>query len=123
MEQARLVARNAHTPYSRFRVGAAVRSGDRTFVGCNVENSSYGLTICAERNAVFQAIASGCTSIDAMAISCIDAAPGAPVAMSMPCGACRQVMSEFGVPGMPVEVDGVGTFMLSELLPSPFKLT
>ncbi len=79
----------AYAPYSDFAVGAAVRCADgRVFEGCNIENASYGLTICAERVALFAAVAAGCRQIDAIAI----AGPGAePVS---PCGACRQVMVE-----------------------------
>jgi cytidine deaminase len=80
----------AYAPYSRFRVGAALLADDGTiFEGCNVENSSYSLTICAERNAVFQAAAQGKTSFRAIAIASDD--PG----FLTPCGACRQVLSEF----------------------------
>ena len=105
MVRARLVAQNAYVPYSRFRVGAAGRSGNQVFVGCNVENSSFGLTICAERNAIFQAISSGCHSIDALALSCLDVTKEAAAGASMPCGACRQVLAEFADPNTPVEID------------------
>ncbi|HTS01175.1 MAG TPA: cytidine deaminase [Thermoanaerobaculia bacterium] len=92
-EEARLVAaaaavrENAAAPYSRFKVGAALLAADgRTFTGCNVESASYGLTVCAERNAVFKAISEGARSFRAVAVV-TDAEPPAS-----PCGACRQVL-------------------------------
>jgi cytidine deaminase len=119
---AREAALKAYAPYSNFRVGAAVRAGGAVFVGCNVENASYGLAICAERNAIFQAVAAGHTRIEAVAVSCIDAAVGAGARSLMPCGACRQVMVEFGAAAMPVHIDGVGTLSLDDLLPRAFAL-
>ncbi len=88
---ARRAARNAYAPYSRFRVGAAVltRSG-RVFTGANVENASYGLTNCAERTAVFAAVAAGERRIVAVAVYTPTRRP------TPPCGACRQVIREFG---------------------------
>jgi cytidine deaminase len=84
------VKSRAYSPYSRFRVGAALKTkSGRVFTGCNVENRSYGLTICAERNAVAQAIAHGEHDFVAIAIAS-DAEPPAP-----PCGACREVLAEF----------------------------
>jgi cytidine deaminase len=97
--------------------------GDELFAGCNVENASYGLAICAERNAIFQAVASGHRGIHAMALSCIDADPGATSKLRMPCGACRQVIAEFAEGDLLIEIDGEGTFKLSDLLPFPFKLS
>jgi cytidine deaminase len=119
---ARQVAERAYAPYSKFRVGAAVLAGGSIYPGCNVENASYGLTICAERNAIFHAVAAGHARIDALAVSCPH--PGADKSPEslMPCGACRQVMAEFGSPEMLVSVDQVGTFRLDELLPIPFRL-
>jgi cytidine deaminase len=90
---ARAAAAKAYCPYSQFRVGAAVLTdAGEIFAGCNVENASYGLTICAERNAVFQAIArgSGALAIRAVVVFTPTAQPTAP------CGACRQVINEFG---------------------------
>lgn len=88
---AALAAReNAYAPYSKFKVGAAVETADgHIFTGCNVENASYGLTCCAERNAVFAAIGTGARSFKAL---CVVADTEEPVA---PCGACRQVLAEF----------------------------
>jgi len=115
--------RNAHAPYSKFRVGAAVRTEDgRIFAGCNVENASYGLTICAERNAVFAAVAAGAKRITAVAITA--SGPQSP----FPCGACRQVLAEFAGPATPVWIRpsrrGARTVLrrLGTLLPDTFRL-
>ena len=119
---ARQVAGRAYAPYSRFRVGAAVRDADGAhYAGCNVENASYGLTVCAERNAIFAAVAGGARRpFGALALVCLDAAPGP--GGCMPCGACRQVMAEHLTPEAPVAVAGVGTFSMAELLPHGFQL-
>ena len=88
-DAARQARQRAYAPYSNFTVGAAVQCADgRVFAGCNVENASYSLTMCAERVALFSAIAAGCERIEAIAI----AGPG-PEPIS-PCGACRQVLVE-----------------------------
>jgi cytidine deaminase len=116
------VAKNAYAPYSKFRVGAAVFAGGAVFTGCNVENASYGLTICAERNAIFQAVSAGYRRIDALALACIDAAHDGLPGQLMPCGACRQVMAEFGADDLQIEIGGAGIFRLVDLLPSPFRL-
>lgn len=122
LEHARRAALSAHAPYSRFRVGAAVVAGGRVFLGCNVENASYGLSICAERVAVFKAVSEGLREISHVAVSCIDASPQLGAAGRMPCGACRQVLSEVAGPDTPVWVDGAGEFTLGELLPEAFRL-
>jgi cytidine deaminase len=119
---ARTASRAAYCPYSGFRVGAAVRAGGRIFTGANVENASYGLTLCAERNATIAAVLAGAVRIEAVAVSCIDAPEGSGAALRMPCGACRQVLAEFADPQTPVVVDGAGTFTLAELLPQAFRL-
>lgn len=115
--------RNAHAPYSKYEVGAALLAEDGSVTtGCNVENASYGLTICAERVALGAAVAAGKTSFKAIAIVA-DEGP-AP----LPCGACRQVMAEFCPPELPVYIAGAGytdgyeTTTLGELLPHAFKL-
>jgi cytidine deaminase len=90
MAAARQAATHAYVPYSSFPVGAAVLTADGSVVtGCNVENASYGLTVCAERTAVFTAVAAGHRTIVAVAVT----APR--VATVTPCGACRQVLKEF----------------------------
>jgi len=89
--------RHAYAPYSRFAVGAALLGADnRIHVGCNVENASYGLTICAERAAVGNAVSQGCREFLALAV--VTETGGEP---ATPCGACRQVLAEFN-PQMPV---------------------
>jgi len=101
-EAARAAARGAYAPYSRFRVGAALLCADGAIVtGVNVENRSYGLTTCAERSAIFAAVSAGRTSFLALAVS----TPDSPAAVP-PCGACRQVISEFAAPELPILYEG-----------------
>ena len=122
MKQARTAASRAHCPYSKFHVGAAVLCEDGSVIeGCNVENSSYGLTVCAERVALFNAISQGKRPI-ALAVSCTDAQRGDSAASCMPCGACRQVMQELLPPNAPIQIDGVGRRSLQQLLPEAFQL-
>ena len=122
LSAARDAAATAHAPYSNFRVGAAVRAGGRIYRGCNVENASYGLSICAERAAIFSAIADGARRIDALALACVDARADSSPASLMPCGACRQVMAEFAGADLPVHVDRAGSMTLGALLPQAFSL-
>lgn len=119
---AREVAGRAHAPASGFPVGAALLCDDgRIVTGCNVENASYGLSMCAERSAVFRMVAEGGARIAALAVWTPRAAPGSP------CGACRQVLTEFAAPDCPVILAGTGDELvhttLGELLPRPFRFT
>ena len=118
---ARKAALNAYAPYSHFRVGAALLGEDgRIYTGCNVENASYGLTVCAERNAFFHAIAEGCRRFTALALAAERPVP--------PCGACRQVLAELCPPTMPIYLSTMETAgtctrtTLGALFPDPFAL-
>ncbi|MCS6775264.1 MAG: cytidine deaminase [Chloroherpetonaceae bacterium] len=122
LEEARRAARNAYCPYSRFPVGAAVETERGVFTGCNVENASYGLAICAERVALFSAVAAGARAFRRLAVTCLRVAPDASVSERMPCGACRQVMAEFLPPEAEVIVDGAGIWKVCELLPEGFRM-
>ena len=122
LEAARSASRSAYCPYSNFHVGAAIRAGGRIFSGANIENASYGLTVCAERTAAFAAILAGFERFEAIAVACVDAPDGADPGMLMPCGACRQVLFEFADPSTPVIVDRVGRLTLADLLPMAFRL-
>lgn len=120
--RARKAATRAHCPYSNFHVGAAVQCDDGSVIdGCNVENASYGLCICAERVALFAAITQGKRPVE-LAVSCIDVQTNASPGSRMPCGACRQVMQELLPADAKIHIDGVGHQHLSELLPNPFEL-
>ena len=122
LSAAREAAEQAHCPYSNFHVGAAVRCSDGTVVtGCNVENASYGLTICAERVALFNCVAQGLQPLE-LAVSCVDAQEDAPLASRMPCGACRQVMQELLPNDAIVHIDGIGERRIKQLLPDGFGL-
>jgi len=118
IDAAKRVSKHAYCPYSDFRVGAAVLT-DRgeIFAGCNVENASYGLTICAERNAIFHTVASGQTRLKAVVVYTPTSTPSAP------CGACRQVINEFGPEAEIISVcDGPDILhkTLSQLMPEAF---
>ena len=115
--QAIEVAGRAYAPYSRFHVGAVLVGKDgRIFAGCNVENISFGLTICAERNAVFAAVAAGCREFEKIVIVADTEVPASP------CGACRQVLAEFD-PDLEIVLANfrgqTEMFRLSKLLPRP----
>ena len=119
---AREAAEQAHCPYSNFHVGAAVRCSDGTVVtGCNGENASYGLTICAERVSLFNCVAQGLQPLE-LAVSCVDAQNNTSLSSRMPCGACRQVMQELLPNNAIVHIDGVGQRRINQLLPEGFGL-
>lgn len=122
LHAARQAAERAYCPYSLFPVGAAVLAGDQIVTGCNVENASYGLSMCAERVALFAAVALGVGPVAEIAVVCADEARLAGPETRMPCGACRQVIAELMPPEGQVHVGGVGTFTVAELLPRPFRL-
>lgn len=127
MEPKELIARaweaetQAYAPYSNWRVGAAALGEDgKIYSGCNIENASYGLTNCAERTALFKMVSEGCRHFAAMAVVSGDTCNG------FPCGACRQVMSEFALgPDVPVYIAGRDgsslTVTVAELLPHAFE--
>ncbi len=122
IDEARKARLKAYTPYSRFMVGAALETRDGTvFHGCNVENSSYGLTNCAERTAFFNAVAAGCKPGDFVRLAVVGATEG-PIA---PCGACRQVILELGGPDLEVILanmdDAVQVTNPALLLPGAFS--
>jgi len=116
LNEAKAAQRNSYSPYSKFRVGAAVLTKEgNIFTGCNVENVSYGLTICAERDAIFKAVSEGYTDFEAIAIVGSDSEP------TFPCGACRQVLAEFNL-NMEVYVNnGQKIYTVSDLLPNSFS--
>lgn len=122
LEAARAASGRAHCPYSKFHVGAAVRAGGRIFTGANIENASYGLTVCAERTAVFAAVLAGFTVVEGIAVACVDAPEGSTSELLTPCGACRQVLAEFAEGSTPVIIDRVGRMTLDDLLPKAFRL-
>lgn len=122
LEIARKAAENAYCPYSEYPVGAAVTTELGVFTGCNIENASFGLTICAERVALFAAISAGARQITHLAVDCVKALPSDPSGARMPCGACRQVIAEFMAPDALIAVEGAGVWSVSELLPQPFQL-
>ncbi|MFM7138557.1 MAG: cytidine deaminase [Planctomycetota bacterium] len=120
--RARGAAAQAYSPYSGWKVGAAVVFAERVdpFVGANVENGSYGLTICAERAAIFAGVAAGGRRLLRVALTCRDR-DGTLVEKIAPCGACLQVIAEFGAADAVIEIDGRGSFRLADFLPRPFE--
>jgi cytidine deaminase len=122
LEQARRAADAAYCPYSQFPVGAAAETECGVFAGCNVENASYSLGVCAERVAIHSAIAAGARRIGRIALSCRGAGETDPSGARMPCGACRQVIAEFLTADAEVIVDGAGVWRVDELLPHAFRL-
>lgn len=125
LDAAQTVREHSYSPYSKFKVGAAVLTRDgEIFTGTNIENASYGLTVCAERNAIFAAVSAGKRRFRALALI-TQKLPG--LAFNSPCGACRQVMSEFMAPDTPVLVavlDGTKRLVyhkkLRDFMPFPF---
>lgn len=118
--QAKEVCRRAYAPYSKFKVGAALlTSSGAVFTGCNVENASYGATLCAERNAVAAAVAAGEKEFAALAVVAGDGS------YAFPCGICRQVLSEFNQDITVILSNAQGQIMqfkLTDLLPHAFDL-
>ena len=120
-DAARAAQQHAYAPYSKFRVGAAVQMDGRIFVGVNVENASYPLSVCAERNAIAAGIAAGARSLEAVAVV-TEASPP-----SSPCGACRQVLLELAAHPERVQVVALNargerrSWTLAELLPDAFS--
>ncbi|WP_062198686.1 cytidine deaminase [Massilibacterium senegalense] len=108
----------AYAPYSKFKVGAALLTKNGTYVGCNIENASYGLTNCAERTAIFKAVSEGETEFKALAIV------ADTKDVISPCGACRQVMAEFFKKDMPIYLANVSghqeEWTIEKLLPGSF---
>lgn len=119
MDMAKEAMKSAYAPYSHFSVGAAVETDDgEVYCGCNIENSSYGATICAERTAISKAVSEGYRRITRIAIC------DSNNSFAWPCGICRQVMSEFAVEDFYVILEDSGklsNFFLKELLPNSFS--
>src|SRR5437764_1728505 len=112
--------KNAYAPYSHYNVGAAaLDEHGNIHTGCNIENASYGASVCAERVAIFNLVAAGAKDVRALALVTQNAAP--------PCGICLQVLSEFAKDSIEVHCGGddgqIKTHTLAQLLPHPFKLT
>ena len=120
LEQARRAREAAYAPYSNFKVGAAVlTAAGEIFSGCNIENASLGATICAERVAIFTAVAAGCRDLTALAVIADTPDPVAP------CGLCRQVLAEFSPNGRVLMANTAGRWRLTslqELLPLAFRV-
>jgi len=118
VEAAKQARENAHAPYSNFRVGAALRStSGRIFAGCNVENATYGLTMCAERVAIFKAVSEGERGFSAIAVVTDTEV------LTPPCGACRQLIWEFcgDIPVSMANLKGkIEVMQMRELFPRPF---
>jgi len=118
IEAAKTAQKKAYCPYSRYPVGAAVlMESGRIYTGCNVENASFGLAICAERVAIFKAVSHGEKKVQALCVAAKSAKP---------CGACRQVLAEFGPPDLRIvtaslhPLEATGVYTLNTLLPEAF---
>lgn len=131
LRAARAAAKNAYAPFSKFKVGAAVLTmDDSIFSGCNIENSSFGLTVCAERVAIFKAVSAG--QLDIKAIAIFASVPQSKIVnrkstmppLTPPCGACLEVINEFSENPEIVLSNGCSTktYRLRELLPLRFSL-
>ncbi len=120
-DRARQIQQRAYAPYSKFKVGAAVRMSGAIYDGVNVENASYPLSVCAERNAIAAAVAAGATDLEEVCV-CTDASPP-----SSPCGGCRQVLREFAADPAKVTVTAINNkgerrqWTVAELLPDSFS--
>ena len=122
LQQAREAATHAHSIYSHFRVGAALKAGERIFTGVNIEISSYGLTLCAERAALAAAVTASAGPVTHLAVACIDARPEAGPEERVPCGACRQWIADLA-PHATIYIDGIDRDLhLNDLLPFAFAL-
>ena len=122
LQQAREAATRAHSVYSHFRVGAALKAGERIFTGVNIEISSYGLTLCAERSALAAAVSAGAGPITHLAVACIDARPEVGPQERVPCGACRQWIADLA-PHATLYIDGIDRDLhIEDLLPLAFSL-
>lgn len=110
--------KNSYAPYSKFNVGAVALCGEKIYIGCNIENASFGATICAERCAIFKAVSDGCTKIDKIVIVC------STHDFAYPCGICRQVMTEFMDENGIIVVTNdkeIREYKLSDLMPGKFS--
>ncbi|GAC1697270.1 MAG: cytidine deaminase [Ktedonobacteraceae bacterium] len=117
---AREAALKAYCPYSHFRVGAALVANGKVYTGVNIEISSYGLTLCAERSALASALSHGDTQITQIAVACLDAPPDALVNERTPCGACRQWIADLA-PHATLSLDGIDrAITLTDLVPYAF---
>ena len=121
IEAALQARRHAHAPFSKFLVGAALQADDGSvYTGCNIENASFGLTMCAERVAIFKAVSEGARRFVRMAVA------ADTEALTPPCGPCRQLLWEFcrDIPVTLVNLSGrTATYSVSDLLPKPFDAT
>lgn len=124
LREAELSANHAYAPYSRFHVGAAVLAASgEIYRGANIENASYGLSMCAEIVALAAAKVAGEDVIVAIAVACVDASPDSPLHYKLPCGACRQWIQELAPQAEIFILGEKKSFKLEDLLPYGFRLT